>query len=160
MFAHLRALLWRLTSLSFKRGRSASAKVDPAKRSHASHIGAEGERAAARFLEQRGLAILARNWRNPADRREELDLVCAEGDTVVFVEVRTRSARALVPGYYTIRKDKKQTLRSAALAYLRRLRPVPATFRFDVVEIGNRPGQPPEIWHFENVPLFAKHDRP
>ena len=50
--------------------------------------GAEGERLAAAFLRGRlGFAVVARNWRNPRDQREEIDLVCRDGDVLVFVEV-------------------------------------------------------------------------
>lgn len=45
------------------------------------------EDSAARFLEQRGLAVLARNFRC---RGGEIDLVCRDGESLVFVEVRLR----------------------------------------------------------------------
>ena len=63
--------------------------------------GAEGERLAAEFFRGRqGYEIVARNWRNPRDQREEIDLVCRDGEVLVFVEVKSRSDTALVPGYY------------------------------------------------------------
>jgi putative endonuclease len=49
--------------------------------------GAAAETLAARFLAQRGLTIVERNWRR---RCGELDLVARDGDTLVFVEVRLR----------------------------------------------------------------------
>lgn len=122
--------------------------------------GDQGERSAAAFLAGRGWRILARNWRSPRDRRDEIDLVCRDGDVLVFVEVKTRAAGALVPGYFAVDGRKKKVLRRAATAYLRALRPPPATFRLDVVEVSARDGFPPEIRHFENVPLFSKHFRP
>lgn len=128
-------------------------------RSTAPVAGAAGENAAADFLVRRGFRILARNWRNPADEREEIDLVCQEGDVVVFVEVKARAANAMVLGYFAVNKRKKDILRRAALAYLRGLRVKPATVRLDVVEVAETPGQPSKLLHFENVPLFAKHDR-
>ncbi len=126
-----------------------------------SAAGAAGERVAADFLRARGFTLVVRNWRSPRDRRDELDLVCRDGETLVFVEVKTRAATALVPGYYTVDVRKKRALRRAATAYLRGLRPPPATFRLDVVEVATHTdGHPPELRHFENVPLFAKHFRP
>lgn len=125
--------------------------------------GREGERLAADWLRrERGFSIVARNWRNPDDRREELDLVCRDGGALVFVEVKARSAEALVPGYYAVTRRKKRVLERAARAYLRSLRECPDTIRFDVVEIGLTPGDamaPPRVLHFENVPLFPKHYR-
>jgi putative endonuclease len=123
--------------------------------------GAAGERAAAKFLLARGLTVVTRNWRNPRDRRDELDLVCRDREALVFVEVKSRAASALVSGYYAVDRRKKKVLRRAIAAYLRALHPPPATFRFDVVEVATFAGdRPPELRHFENVPLFSKHFRP
>ncbi len=123
--------------------------------------GVAGEQAAADFLSARGWRIVARNWRSPRDRRDELDLVARDGDVLVFVEVKTRAATALVAGFDTVNARKKRVLRRAATAYLRSLRPPPATFRFDVVEVAtNVDGRPPDVRHFENVPLFPKHFLP
>jgi len=65
--------------------------------------GGGGEQLAAAWLaRERGFAIVARNWRSPRDRRDELDLVGRDGEALVFVEVKTRAAGALVPGYYAV----------------------------------------------------------
>jgi putative endonuclease len=128
--------------------------------------GGEGERRAAEWLQrERRFEVVTRNWRNPHDRREELDLVCRDGDVLVFVEVKARAAGALVPGYFAVNQRKKRILRRAAATYLRGLTEKPRTFRFDIVEVtlavgGGRGAQPPEIRHFQNVPLFSKHFRP
>jgi putative endonuclease len=130
--------------------------------------GDRGERLAAVWLErERGFRIVARNWRSPRDRRDELDLIAREGDALVFVEVKTRGADALVPGYYAVDARKKRVVRRAAAAYLRGLREKPATVRFDIVEVemdaagadGLRGTGTPVIRHFENIPLFAKNFR-
>lgn len=122
--------------------------------------GEQGERAAAVFLQRRGYAVIARNWRNPADRRDEIDLVCKDGDVLVFVEVKTRAAHALVSGYHAVDKRKKAVVRRAAAAYLRRLRPPPHTFRFDIVEVSIGGDADSEVRHYENIELFSKHFRP
>lgn len=124
--------------------------------------GDRGERAAATWLKrERSFAIVARNWRSPRDRREEIDLVCRDGEVLVFVEVKARAAGALVPGYHAVDERKKRVLRRAIEAYLQQLPEKPHTFRFDVVEVSHRTGAttPPEILHFENVPLFSKYFR-
>lgn len=54
---------------------------------HKAALGRAGEDAAATLLHSHGMCILARNWRSGP---LELDLVCREGDTLVFVEVKTR----------------------------------------------------------------------
>ncbi|ACB77183.1 protein of unknown function UPF0102 [Opitutus terrae PB90-1] len=128
----------------------------------ADDAGAAGERLAAAWLQrERGFRVVARNWRNPRDRREELDLVCRDREVLVFVEVKSRAANALVPGYYAVDKRKKRVLGRAIKAYLARLTAKPATFRLDVVEIAEGGGDAePTVRHFENVPLFGKHFRP
>ena len=123
-------------------------------------MGERGEGLAAEFLQKRGYVVVARNWRNPTDRRDELDLVCRDGAVLVFVEVKTRAAHALVSGFYAVNARKKAVVRRAATAYMRRLRPVPHTYRFDVVEVSIAPQGSPEVRHYENVELFPKHFRP
>jgi putative endonuclease len=124
--------------------------------------GTRGEDLAAAWLRrERGLAIVARNWRSPRDRREEIDLVARDRDVLVFVEVKAREPGALVPGFFAVNERKKRVLRRAIRSYLARLREKPRTFRFDVVEVILPPGgeRPPEIIHFENVALFSKSFR-
>jgi putative endonuclease len=121
--------------------------------------GAEAERRAAAWLErERGFRILARNWRSPRDRRDELDLVANDGDVLVFVEVKSRPAHALVPGYFAaVKRRKKKAVLRAARNYLSTLRAKPRTVRYDVVEVATHAGgAEPEVRHFENVPLFTK----
>lgn len=120
-------------------------------------IGARGEAAAADFLVKRhNFTLVARNWRSPRDERDEIDLVARDGDVLVFVEVKTRAADALVPGYYAVNERKKRALRRAVHAYLGALEHPPRTFRFDVVEVSLSARLPAQCLHFENVPLFPK----
>ena len=119
--------------------------------------GARGERAAADFLQARhGFRIVTRNWRSPRDQRDELDLVCRDGEVLVFVEVKARAEGALVSGFAAVNERKKRALRRAVHAYLSALAHPPRTFRFDVVEVALRDGLPPQCLHFANVPLFPK----
>ncbi|MBI2517003.1 MAG: YraN family protein [Opitutae bacterium] len=130
-------------------GRTAAAETGEA--------GARGEQAAADFLQRRhGFNIVTRNWRSPRDRRDEIDLVARDGEVLVFVEVKARSAEALVPGYYAVDERKKRALRRAVHAYLTALQDPPRTFRFDVVEVALNGHLPAQCLHFENVPLFPK----
>lgn len=130
--------------------------------------GDRGEQLAAAWLQrERRFAIIVQNWRSPRDRRDEIDLVCRDGEVLVFVEVKARSAAALVPGYFAVDRRKKRALKRAAETYLAQLRQKPKTFRFDVVEVSLPAAAPdapggtekaePKILHFENVPLFTKH---
>lgn len=125
--------------------------------------GDRGEQLAAEWLRcERRFAIVTRNWRSPEDRRDEIDLVCRDGEVLVFVEVKARAANALVPGYHAVDGRKKRVLRRAIRVYLAQLRDKPGTFRFDVVEVSLSADTAavPEVLHFENVELFSKHYRP
>ncbi len=122
--------------------------------------GERGERLAADFLQKRGYLVVARNWRDPHDRRDELDLVCQDGAVLVFVEVKTRAATALVAGFFAVGSRKKKVVRRAATAYLRSLKPRQHSFRFDVVEVAVTASGEAEVRHFENIELFPKHFRP
>jgi putative endonuclease len=129
----------------------------------ADNSGIRGEKLAAEWLESvRGFKVVARNWRRPAAKREEIDLICRDVEVLVFVEVKARTAGALVAGFNAVNRRKKRALRRVIKGYLIQLRERPTTFRFDVVEVtlpacGSRDA--PEVLHFENVPLFSKYFR-
>jgi putative endonuclease len=89
-----------------------------------------GEEAAAQFVRERGWKIVARNWRHG---RDELDLVAWDGAVLVFAEVRAREARAVVSGYHSVTRRKKNALARAIRAYRRGMAQPPAHFRFDIV---------------------------
>jgi putative endonuclease len=119
--------------------------------------GALGEGVAERYLVRTArMKLVVRNWRNPKDRREEIDLVMRDGDVLVFVEVKTRTAGALVPGYNAVNQHKKRVLTRGTLAYLRGMKDPPRTHRFDVLEVAwPREGEAgePAVRHLANVPL-------
>jgi putative endonuclease len=123
----------------------------------AGEAGARGEQAAADFLRARqGYAVVTRNWRSPRDQRDEIDLVCRDGDVLVFVEVKARAEGALVSGYQAVDERKKRALRRAVQAYLAQLTPAPRTFRLDIVEVTLSARLPAQVMHYENAPLFPK----
>jgi putative endonuclease len=118
--------------------------------------GAAGEQLAADYLRRRrGFAIVARNWRNPRERREEIDLVCRDREVLVFVEVKSRKDTARVRGFAAVDRRKKRVLRRAIRAYLTQLSARPAVHRLDVVEVVTSARQPAQVRHFENVPLVG-----
>ncbi len=127
--------------------------------SESTERGSTGERQAAEWLRHhKGFRGIVYNWRSPRDRRLELDLVADDAGVVVFVEVKTRPAGALVPGYFSaVRPRKRKALLQAARDYVHQLREKPRTIRFDIVEVITGPApEQVEILHFENVPLFPK----
>lgn len=106
-------------------------------------VGEKGEELAADFLRTRNMAILERNWRPSAQagalpaglRGLELDIVAREGDTLVFVEVKTRTTRGTGPynplDAYTAPKQFK--LKKAVALYLDEKKAWEQPCRFDLV---------------------------
>ncbi|MBY6367350.1 YraN family protein [Rhodococcoides corynebacterioides] len=115
-----------------------------AARSAAQDVGRLGEDAAATFLTAVGLDVVTRNWRS---RHGEIDIVAADGDTVVFVEVKTRSGTAFGTPAEAVTPAKAARLhRLAGLWLAERAGPwVPV--RFDIVEVIVTDGADPRITH-------------
>jgi putative endonuclease len=115
-------------------------------------LGQKGEQIAEAFLEQKGYRILERNVRT---RRGEIDLIAVEGQSLVFVEVRTRTGTSFgtAAESVTIRKQKK--LRELAMAYLQTIPEYVPSFRFDVIAIQcpsrGEPTQDANICHIEHA---------
>jgi putative endonuclease len=90
--------------------------------------GARAEELCAEVMRRAGLTILARNWRC---RAGEIDLVAAEGDTLVFAEVRLRRDAAFGGAAESVTADKRARLVAAARHYLAGRPQAPC--RFDVL---------------------------
>lgn len=93
-------------------------------------IGQRGEDEATRYLQQQGYSILSRNWR---DGRLELDIICKDGDTLVFVEVKTRAQQGMTAPYEALSKTKQRTLIRAAQSWLAAHNSWQEPCRFDLV---------------------------
>ena len=99
-----------------------------------------GEQIAARHLEERGYRVLERNFRTA---RGELDLIAADGSSIVFCEVKTRVARGRAGparGIDAIGHVKQRRLRALAGHWLRARpagpgRPARARLRFDAIGV-------------------------
>ena len=92
--------------------------------------GAAAENSAADFLMARGLQVLGRNFRV---RGGEIDLICRDGASVVFVEVRSRSRGDYGGAAASITAAKQAKLILAARHWL--VRHGDARCRFDCVLI-------------------------
>jgi putative endonuclease len=99
--------------------------------------GGAAEERAARFLAERGLAIVARNYRT---RRGEIDLVARDGTTLVFVEVRMRAGASFGGALASIDARKQARIAAAARHFLMRCGSGDVPCRFDVVTLdGDKP---------------------
>lgn len=95
--------------------------------------GASGEKLACRFLRRNGYKILYRNFKGRTGG--EIDIVCRDNDTLVFVEVKTRGSEQFGRPFEAIRPDQRKRISRGALAWLRMLDNPEILFRFDVVEV-------------------------
>ena len=102
-------------------------------------VGREGETLAANFLQQKGYEIVDRNWRYGP---KEIDIVARDGDTMVFVEVKTRSTLAFELPQEAVTKKKMKNLVEAADAYMIQNN-IDLEGRFDIVAVLN--GNPPKV---------------
>ena len=112
-------------------------------------LGPQGEQLAARFLQKLGYRILARGHRQ---RLGELDLVALDGETLVFVEVKTWRRGDKGDPALAVDDRKQEKLTRAALTYMQRRRLLEQRARFDVVSIvWDGPDGKPTIRHFINA---------
>jgi putative endonuclease len=95
-------------------------------------LGRRGERAAEKHLRRNGYRIVARNFRAVG---AEIDLVAMDGETLVFVEVKTRRSLAAGAPEEAVDERKQQRLRRAAEVFATRYRAEDTEMRFDVVAV-------------------------
>jgi putative endonuclease len=112
-------------------------------------LGRRGEDLAAAHLRRTGYRILFRNFRAPGGG--EVDIVCRDvaRNTLVFVEVKTRSNEDFGRPIDAVTAAKQRLIIRGALAWLRLLDFPEITWRFDVVEVVTGGGG--AIRHIENA---------
>ncbi len=120
--------------------------------SSSGELGRRGEKLAAKHLKKGGMKVLARNYRCPVG---EADLIALEKttdcETIVFVEVKTRSSDKSVAPESAVNFAKQQKLRGIAKYYLASHNTADRPIRFDVVSIVIPPGGKPNIRHIPNA---------
>jgi putative endonuclease len=111
--------------------------------------GSLGEKLAGRFLRKNGYKILYRNFRGQSGG--EIDIVCRDDDTLVFVEVKTRTREDFGRPVEAVGSQKQKRISRGALAWLRLLDNPDILFRFDVVEIIIAEGAKPRFELIRNA---------
>ena len=98
-------------------------------------LGRLGEKLAAKYLREHDFKILHRNFRAP--KGGEVDIVCRDksSNTLVFVEVKTRSTARFGAPSEAVTPEKQHLISRGALAWLRMLDNPDIYFRFDIVEV-------------------------
>jgi len=108
-----------------------------------------GEKRAQKHLRKQGCTILARNY---LCKTGELDLVCADPDgTIVFVEVKTRTAEDFAEPEDSVTASKKQRLSRAAQYFLQTRKIENRPCRFDIVAIVLDQTGPEVIRHYKGA---------
>ena len=107
-------------------------------------VGAENEERAAKYLQERGYALVLQNYRCFCG---EIDIVAEESETLVFLEVKYRRTTDYGLPEQAVDARKMKRIRNAAMCFLKEHRLSPdTTIRFDVVAMDER-----EIRLYQNV---------
>jgi putative endonuclease len=101
-------------------------------------IGQKGENLAVAYLQNLGYKVLERNYRC---KLGEVDIIARDNDTLVFIEVRTRSSLDFGLPQESINRRKRHQISKVALEFMlrKKMKNIPA--RFDVVAISLEPGK-------------------
>lgn len=126
----LRSLINSVQSSLSKAGSSATAP-------HLA-LGARGEAAAAKHLQEQGYKILVRNFRGYSG---ELDIIARHDDTLVFVEVKTRRSEQIAAPHEQVNLKKQKHIAKVGFEYLRQLKDHQVKIRFDIVEVILKAGE-------------------
>ena len=110
-------------------------------------LGKLGEDLACDELSRRGYAILARRYRT---RFGEIDIIARDGETTVFVEVKTRDGDRFGDGAEAVTAWKQRRVAAMAVDYMSRHRLHDRPCRFDVVAI-DVSTKPPQIEVYVNA---------
>lgn len=95
-------------------------------------LGRRGEEAAFQFLRKKGYRIIEKNY---VCKMGEMDIIAKEKDTLVFIEVKTRTSSLFGPPQLAVNFSKQRQLSKVALNYLKEKRLGDVKARFDVVAI-------------------------
>ncbi len=107
-----------------------------------SDLGRRGEMLAARYVSESGYRIVVSNFKVPVGRNRndakvtgEIDIVALDGETLAFIEVKTRSSEEFLPIITAVDRRKQRQITRTARAYLRAFNIRGVQYRFDVVTV-------------------------
>ena len=108
-------------------------------------LGRTGEQTARDFLKARGCKIRCVNFRGKSG---EVDIIAEEGDTIVFVEVKTRMSNTPVKPVFAIDKKKRMHIEKTCIEYMKKEKLKGINIRFDVILLVKKDGGD---WHIELI---------
>jgi len=95
-------------------------------------LGQRGEDAATAYVERQGWTVVERNWRVSAG---EVDIICIDGDDLVFVEVKTRKSASKGTPDEAVTPAKQRRYERLAREYVSQAGLDDVSVRFDVISI-------------------------
>jgi len=117
-----------------------------------SSLGQLGESYAAAYLDQLGYRIVAANFTFPVGRNlrgaiinAEIDLIAYDGDTLCFIEVKTRSSDWFAPPEVNVDLRKRRQITRAARVYRQMLGVDNDPHRYDVITVIINDDSTPQI---------------
>ena len=110
-------------------------------------LGILGENIATEFLAEKGYYILQRNW---VSNKQEVDIIAMDGDELVFIEVKTRSANCLEDPEQAVTISKQRSIIRVANTYIVE-RDISNEARFDIVSILIHKDKEHEINHIKDA---------
>jgi putative endonuclease len=120
-------------------------------KTRAADVGGFGEDEAARFLEANGYRLVMRNFKVPIGRNTvgaqvtgEIDVIAVDGETLCFIEVKTRSSDDFAPIIAAVDRRKQRQITRTARVYRKMMHLTQMPIRFDVVTVLLQSG-PPKI---------------
>jgi putative endonuclease len=120
-------------------------------------LGKLGEAYAAAYLEQRGYRLVAANFTLPVGRNlrgavvnNEIDVIAYDGETLCFIEVKTRASDWFAPPQVNVDLRKRRQVARAARAYRRMFELENESYRFDVVTVVLPDDSTPQIELIKN----------
>ncbi len=116
----------------------------------ANPLGREGEEIAAKYLQNLGFKIIDRNFRG---RNTELDIVAVHKNTLVFIEVKTRTTDKFGTPFEQIAYWKLKSLIKAAQFYKLTHKNLPELMRIDAISVQYY-SNGPQVEHLQNISGF------
>ena len=105
-------------------------------------LGHEGEKLAARYLQENGYRLVLTNFKAPVGRNSkgvqvtgEIDIIALDGDTLCFVEVKARRSEAFAPAITAVHNRKQRQIARTARVYRRLFSLTDMPKRYDVVTV-------------------------
>ncbi|KKQ57253.1 MAG: hypothetical protein US74_C0006G0037 [Parcubacteria group bacterium GW2011_GWA2_38_13] len=111
-------------------------------------IGNYGEKLAKKFLKRQGYKIIDKNYRTKSG---EIDIIARDKESLVFVEVKTRSSAEFGDPEMNLHPRKIQNFRAATQIYISE-KNINCGYSLDVISI-DLSKKPPDIVHFKNITM-------